>query len=186
MTFLPHKPPTMPPGLSCGTLFSGRNHSQIYHICVPQLHLLDQWLRCCLDHCITVYFVSIREIMSIHLCIYLILLSLLQISVQDDTDGDGLIAHFPAHATEPVAAIKFDPSGTMVLTNDTLGHNFHVFRLMAHPWSCSLGAVHHLYTLHRGDTTAKVGHVTPGAVRWEPYTTCTPCIGATPRLRCVM
>ena len=43
--FLPPKPPTMPPGLSCGTLFSGRNHSQIYHICVPKLHLLDQWLR---------------------------------------------------------------------------------------------------------------------------------------------
>ncbi|KAK2173144.1 hypothetical protein NP493_899g00031 [Ridgeia piscesae] len=79
-----------------------------------------------------------------------------QISVQDDCDGEGLIAHFPAHATEPVAAVKFDPSGTMLLTTDRLGHNFHLFRLMAHPWSCSLGAVHHLYTLHRGDTTAKV------------------------------
>ena len=46
--------------------------------------------------------------------------------------------------------------GMMLLTADKLGHNFHLFRIMAHPWSCSLGAVHHLYTLHRGDTTAEV------------------------------
>ena len=76
--------------------------------------------------------------------------------VQEDSDGDGLVAHFPAHATEPVSAMKFDPSGMLLLTADRLGHNFHLFRIMAHPTSCSLGAVHHLYTLHRGDTTAKV------------------------------
>ena len=79
-----------------------------------------------------------------------------QVMVQEDSDGEGLVAHFPAHATEPVSAMKFDPSGMLLLTADRLGHNFHLFRIMAHPTSCSLGAVHHLYTLHRGDTTAKV------------------------------
>ncbi|KAJ8312437.1 hypothetical protein KUTeg_009810 [Tegillarca granosa] len=65
-------------------------------------------------------------------------------------------AHFHAHANEPVAAMNFDVTGTLLLTACKLGHNFHVFRIMAHPCSSSLGAVHHLYTLHRGDTTAKV------------------------------
>lgn len=82
---------------------------------------------------------------------------LLQINVGEDMDGEGLIAHFPAHATEPVTALEFDRSGSMLLTADRLGHNFHLYRIMAHPISCSLGAVHHLYTLYRGDTTAKVG-----------------------------
>lgn len=77
-------------------------------------------------------------------------------SVSEDSDCDGLLAHFHAHANEPVAAMAFDPSGTLLLTACKLGHNFHVFRLMTHPCGSSLGAVHHLYTLHRGDTTAKV------------------------------
>ena len=75
----------------------------------------------------------------------------------EDSDGDGLIAHFHAHANEPVANMAFDSSGTLLVTACKLGHNFHIFRLMAHPCNSSLGAVHHLYTLHRGDTTAKVG-----------------------------
>jgi len=77
--------------------------------------------------------------------------------VQEDSDGVGLIAHFVAHATgHPVAAMSFDPSGTLLLTADSLGHSFHVFHLMVHPLSCALGAVHHLYTLFRGETSAKV------------------------------
>ncbi|XP_070204277.1 BCAS3 microtubule associated cell migration factor-like isoform X3 [Littorina saxatilis] len=80
-------------------------------------------------------------------------------SVSDDPEIQGLLAHFHAHANEPVAAMAFDPSGMLLLTACKLGHNFHVFRLMTHPCSSSLGAVHHLYTLHRGDTTAKVTHV---------------------------
>jgi hypothetical protein len=55
--------------------------------------------------------------------------------------------------------MQFDPSGMLLLTADRLGHNFHLFRIMAHPTSCSLGSVHHLYTLYRGDTTAKVCYV---------------------------
>lgn len=76
--------------------------------------------------------------------------------MNEDNEGDGLIAHFHAHANEPVANMAFDPTGTLLVTACKLGHNFHVFRLMAHPVSSSLGAVHHLYTLHRGETTAKV------------------------------
>ncbi|XP_060579314.1 BCAS3 microtubule associated cell migration factor-like [Ruditapes philippinarum] len=77
-------------------------------------------------------------------------------NVNEDNEGDGLIAHFHAHANEPVSNMAFDPTGTLLVTACKLGHNFHVFRLMAHPVSSSLGAVHHLYTLHRGETTAKV------------------------------
>ena len=79
-----------------------------------------------------------------------------QVNVCSDTDGEGLIAHFPAHANEPVSAMTFDPTGSLLLTACRLGHNFHVFRIMCHPWNSSLGAVHHIYTLHRGETTAKV------------------------------
>ncbi len=99
------------------------------------------------------------------------LLPLFQFSLQEDAEGEGVVAHFPAHATEPVAAMKFDPSGTMLLTCDRLGHNFHLFRIMPHPWSCSLGAVHHLYTLYRGDTTAKV---TVMGVQWSMHIKTTP------------
>ena len=47
-------------------------------------------------------------------------------------------------------------SESLLVTADSLGHNFHVFRLMPHPVCSSLGSVHHLYTLHRGETTATV------------------------------
>ncbi|XP_012946311.1 breast carcinoma-amplified sequence 3 isoform X3 [Aplysia californica] len=82
-----------------------------------------------------------------------------QFHVPDDPDIEGLIAHFHAHANEPVAAMAFDQSGILLVTACKLGHNFHVFSLVAHPCSSSLGAVHHLYTLHRGDTTAKVTNI---------------------------
>jgi len=81
--------------------------------------------------------------------------------VQEDNEGVGLVAHFPAHVAQSISALAFDPSGMMLLTADCLGHNFHLYRVMAHPWSCSLGAVHHLYTLHRGDTMAQVRCGTP-------------------------
>ena len=96
-----------------------------------------------------------------------VILLYMQVNVQEDGEGVGLVAHFPAHATEPVAALAFDPSGTMLLTCDRLGHNFHLYRIMVHPWSCSLGAVHHLYTLYRGDTTAKVSRDSRTACFWS-------------------
>ena len=79
-----------------------------------------------------------------------------KISVNEDSNCDEFIAHFPAHASEAICALEFDPSGHRLVTADKLGHNFHVFRIMAHPHSCAFTAVHHLYTLHRGDTGSKV------------------------------
>lgn len=79
-----------------------------------------------------------------------------EVNVHEDSEGEGIIAHFLAHANEPVSAMEFDVSGVLLLTADKLGHNFHLFRILPHPGSSSLGAVHHLYTLYRGDTMAKV------------------------------
>ncbi|WAR01538.1 BCAS3-like protein [Mya arenaria] len=62
-------------------------------------------------------------------------------NVNEDNEGGGLIAHFHAHANEPVSHMAFDPTGTLLVTACKLGHNFHVFRLMAHPVSSALGAV---------------------------------------------
>ncbi|CAG5121641.1 unnamed protein product, partial [Candidula unifasciata] len=130
-----------------------------------------------------------------------------QFYVPEDPDVEGLIAHFHAHANEPVAAMAFDPSGILLVTACKLGmfimdgvpasscrmsywgtllssmyleycnyrltgHNFHVFSLVAHPCSSSLGAVHHLYTLHRGDTTAKVTDIAfTNDTRWVSVST---------------
>lgn len=44
----------------------------------------------------------------------------------------------------------------LLLTADKRGHDFHLFRIQPHPGGPSLAAVHHLYTLHRGDTSARV------------------------------
>ncbi|XP_055620763.1 uncharacterized protein LOC129765015 isoform X2 [Toxorhynchites rutilus septentrionalis] len=71
------------------------------------------------------------------------------------TGNDPIVAHFLAH-TEAIVAMQFDASGMLLLTADKRGHDFHVFRIHPHPGGPSLAAVHHLYILHRGDTTAKV------------------------------
>lgn len=55
--------------------------------------------------------------------------------------------------------MEFDSSGMLLLTADRRGHDFHVFRIQPHPVGSSLAAVHHLYVLHRGDTSAKVQHI---------------------------
>ncbi|KAJ0064038.1 hypothetical protein NL108_017655 [Boleophthalmus pectinirostris] len=44
----------------------------------------------------------------------------------------------------------------LLVTADSLGHDFHVFQVLTHPWASVQSAVHHLYTLHRGETEAKV------------------------------
>jgi hypothetical protein len=69
--------------------------------------------------------------------------------------SDNIVAHFMAHS-EPIVALAFDPSGMLLLTADKCGHDFHVFRIHPHPGGPLLAAIHHLYILHRGDTTAKV------------------------------
>ncbi|MBN3319933.1 BCAS3 protein, partial [Atractosteus spatula] len=113
-----------------------------------------------------------------------------QVLVNEDSDGEGIVAHFPAH-DKPISCMAFNPSavtprselnkyfnggkcrrgsvrcgraapseldgeGMLLVTADTLGHDFHVFQILTHPWSSSQSAVHHLYTLHRGETEAKV------------------------------
>lgn len=69
--------------------------------------------------------------------------------------SDPIIAHFLAH-TEAVTAMCFDPSGLLLVTADRRGHDFNIFRIHPHPSGSVLAAVHHLYVLHRGDTSAKV------------------------------
>ncbi|CAD7090787.1 unnamed protein product [Hermetia illucens] len=74
------------------------------------------------------------------------------------TGTDPTIAHFIAHF-DAIVALEFDPSGMLLLTADKRGHNFHVFRVQPHPAGPHLAAVHHLYILHRGDTSAKIQHI---------------------------
>uniref|UniRef100_U5ES95 Putative breast carcinoma amplified sequence n=1 Tax=Corethrella appendiculata TaxID=1370023 RepID=U5ES95_9DIPT len=69
--------------------------------------------------------------------------------------NDPIIAHFVAHS-DAIVALSFDASGMLLITADRRGHDFHVFRIHPHPSGPSLAAVHHLYILHRGDTSAKV------------------------------
>nr|XP_045610030.1 BCAS3 microtubule associated cell migration factor-like isoform X2 [Procambarus clarkii] len=79
-----------------------------------------------------------------------------EISLMSSGTTNGIVAHFTAHHGAPIVALSFDPTGMLLLTADKQGHNFHLFRLQPHPLSASQSAIHHLYTLHRGDTTAKV------------------------------
>jgi breast carcinoma-amplified sequence 3 len=72
--------------------------------------------------------------------------------------NDPIIAHFVAH-TEAIVCLAFDPSGTLCFTADRRGHDFNIFKIHPHPSGSVLAAVHHLYVLHRGDTSAKVQDV---------------------------
>ncbi|XP_046644842.1 breast carcinoma-amplified sequence 3 homolog isoform X3 [Daphnia pulicaria] len=87
-------------------------------------------------------------------------------------DVDGVVAHFVAHANQAISYLAFDPSGTLLFTADKQGHNFHIFRLHPAPCSTKQSAVHHLYTLYRGDTTARVQDVAFATdSRWVAVTT---------------
>uniref|UniRef100_A0A8R1V578 BCAS3 WD40 domain-containing protein n=1 Tax=Pristionchus pacificus TaxID=54126 RepID=A0A8R1V578_PRIPA len=66
-----------------------------------------------------------------------------------------VIARFLAHQS-PLAHINFSPDGRCVATADECGNTFHVFLLLPHAITVSLGAVQHLYRLHRGNTPAKL------------------------------
>lgn len=87
-------------------------------------------------------------------------------------DVDGVVAHFVAHANQAISYLAFDPSGTLLFTADRQGHNFHIFRLHPAPCGTRQSAVHHLYTLYRGDTTARVQDVAFATdSRWVAVTT---------------
>ncbi|XP_059060071.1 uncharacterized protein LOC131853246 [Achroia grisella] len=96
--------------------------------------------------------------------------TILDIESNEEDDGqdieeqyDPLVAHFIAHS-EAIIALKFDASGMLLVTADRRGHDFHVFRINPHPCGPNLASVHHLYILHRGDTTAKVQDI---AISWD-------------------
>merc|ERR550519_2719533 len=68
---------------------------------------------------------------------------------------EGVVAHFLAH-TRAVVALQWDAGGSLLVTADRPGHNFNLFRVVAHPLGSAFAAVHHLYTLYRGDTPGSV------------------------------
>lgn len=68
-----------------------------------------------------------------------------QVNVADDVSG--VVAHFVAHAGRAISYVAFDPSGSLLLTADRQGHDFHVFRILAAPCATKQSAVHHLYTV---------------------------------------
>lgn len=74
---------------------------------------------------------------------------------KNDSNIETIIAHFTAHS-DAIVAMTFDTTGALLMIADKRGHDFNVFRVHPHPGGPTLAAVHHLYTLHRGDTTAKV------------------------------
>ncbi|XP_067634551.1 uncharacterized protein [Eurosta solidaginis] len=80
-------------------------------------------------------------------------------SAGGNISNEPIVAHFIAHS-DAIVAMEFDNSGMLLLTADRRGHDFHVFRIQPHPVSSSLSAIHHLYVLHRGDTSAKVQNIT--------------------------
>ncbi|XP_076394112.1 uncharacterized protein LOC100877372 isoform X2 [Megachile rotundata] len=89
----------------------------------------------------------------------------------DDVNMETIVAHFTAHS-DAIVAMTFDLSGALLMTADKRGHDFHVFRIQPHPGGPTLAAVHHLYILHRGDTTAKVQDmVFSSDTRWVSIST---------------
>lgn len=85
----------------------------------------------------------------------ILLQSPITIPPEKSIEVDPIVCHFAAHK-EAIVCMRFDPSGHLLLTADKRGHDFHLFRIHSHPGGPSLAAVHHLYVLHRGDTTARV------------------------------
>ena len=65
-----------------------------------------------------------------------------------------LIIHFTQF--QAVVAMSFDANGSLLLTCDRLGSYFNLFRIVPHPAGSCYSAVHHLYSLYRGDTPGSV------------------------------
>ncbi|XP_024941199.1 uncharacterized protein LOC107268137 isoform X2 [Cephus cinctus] len=90
---------------------------------------------------------------------------------EDKGPIETVVAHFTAH-NDAIVAMNFDQTGALLMTADKRGHDFHVFRIQPHPGGPTLAAVHHLYVLHRGDTTAKVQDMTfSNDARWAAVST---------------
>lgn len=75
-----------------------------------------------------------------------------------DLLSKSVVVQFRAHAS-PIAALCFDPSGTLLVTASVLGHNMNVFCIMSSFHGGSAGSdmgfsYMHLYRLQRGVTSA--------------------------------
>ena len=55
-----------------------------------------------------------------------------------------------------IVAMEFNSSGELLLTCDKAGNYFHLFRIVPCIAGSCHSAVHHLYTLYRGDTPGSV------------------------------
>ncbi|KAL8513503.1 hypothetical protein ACS0TY_012824 [Phlomoides rotata] len=78
-----------------------------------------------------------------------------------DVVSSEVISQFRAHSS-PIAALCFDPSGTLLVTASVHGNNINIFRIMPSPtcsgpgcngWSSTYV---HLYKIYRGITTAVI------------------------------
>ena len=78
-----------------------------------------------------------------------------QVEIGRLVDGRGVVAHFRAHAS-PLAAMKFDQSGQLLVTCCVEGRVFNVFSIQPHPCDPSECQVQHLYMLYRGETISIV------------------------------
>ena len=68
--------------------------------------------------------------------------------------GKCIVAHWVGHP-QPLGACAFNQNGGLIVTTDITGRDFHIFSINVHPLASSDSSVHHLYTLQRGDTTAR-------------------------------
>lgn len=77
-----------------------------------------------------------------------------------DVVSKSVITQFRAHKS-PIAALCFDPSGTLLVTASVMGHNINVFRIKPeHSTSDFGGSCVHLYRLQRGLTNAIIQDIT--------------------------
>jgi hypothetical protein len=75
-----------------------------------------------------------------------------------DENQNWIIAHFLAHQ-EAIHALEFNPNGRLLVSADSLGQYFNVFQINSNPYKCTRTVVKHLYSLYRGDTSAKVRNI---------------------------
>ncbi|KAI9253872.1 hypothetical protein BDA99DRAFT_562826 [Phascolomyces articulosus] len=84
------------------------------------------------------------------------------IMIRDLQKLQSVYVHFQAHNIQhPITQLKFNPSGTLLLSTTSQGHTFHIFSLVSSQGSGSMSEspVTHLYSLSRGITDAQVDDV---------------------------
>ncbi len=72
-----------------------------------------------------------------------------------DENQNWIVAHFLAHH-EAIYALEFNQNGRLLCTADSLGQYFNVYQINPNSYKCTRTHVKHLYSLYRGDTSAKV------------------------------